>query len=391
MAGVARQSSLRETNLGTVLGRVLAADRPPSRADLAAATGLTRSTVSRLVDELIEHRLVAELDAVGAGTRGRPAVPLVAAPASWVGLGLEVNVRHLAVSLVDLTGTVLATHFEAGEFGESQPEAVLRRLAELGREALAEAPAGLRLARVCLAVPGLVDAARGVLLRAPNLGWGDVAASALVTDALGAGVAVDLANEADCAAALAARDAPGGRLVRSDFLLVSGEVGIGSALVVGGTIASGRHGWAGEIGHVCVDPDGPRCACGARGCLEAFAGERALCEAAGVADRAGLTAALAARDPRARLALAQAGTSLGIALSAALNLLDVSHVVLAGHLGMLADHLLGEVRSEIADRVVAASFAPLDAEAADLGVAPASLGAAYRALEALLREPALAW
>ena len=176
--------------------------------------------------------------------------------------------------------------------------------------------------------------------------------------------------------------------MRSDFLFVSGEVGIGSALVVGGTIASGRHGWAGGIGHVCVDPDGPRCACGARGCLEAFAGERALCEAAGVTDRRELTAALDARDPRALDALAAAAHALRIALSAALNLLDVSRVVLGGHLGTLADHLVTGVRDEVVSRVVAAPFAPPEIEAAALGDAPAALGAAHRALTRLLDAPA---
>ena len=110
----ARQSSLRSLNLATVVRTLYASPTPPSRADLASATGLTRSTVSRLVDELIAHGLVRELDPVFGGMRGRPAVPLAPARGTWLGLGLEVNISHVAARLVDLAGRIVAYRDQVG-------------------------------------------------------------------------------------------------------------------------------------------------------------------------------------------------------------------------------------------------------------------------------------
>ncbi|MFJ6955555.1 sugar kinase, partial [Micromonospora aurantiaca] len=105
-AGAVRQGSLRELNLAVVLRRIAAADRPPSRAGIAADTGLTRATVSAVVDDLIAGRLVAEAEPEPRTGAGRPARGLVLASDGPAGLGLEVNVDYLAACVVDLTGTV---------------------------------------------------------------------------------------------------------------------------------------------------------------------------------------------------------------------------------------------------------------------------------------------
>src|ERR1700754_2106673 len=102
--GPTRQASIREHNLSVVLDAVLQADSPISRAGLATATGLTRATVSALVDDLIGAELVAEVGQSRSGSAGRPATGLVAHPRGPVGIGLEINVDHLAVSAVDLAG-----------------------------------------------------------------------------------------------------------------------------------------------------------------------------------------------------------------------------------------------------------------------------------------------
>src|SRR6185503_13334962 len=102
-----RQQSLREHNLGLVLRRVAGSPLPPSRADVAASTGLTKATVSSLVEELIAGRLVTELDPARRSGAGRPATGLVLRTDNGAaGLGLEINVDNLAACVVDLTGTV---------------------------------------------------------------------------------------------------------------------------------------------------------------------------------------------------------------------------------------------------------------------------------------------
>lgn len=382
-----RQSSLRAANLATVLQNIYAASVPRSRADVAAATGLTRSTVSRLVDELIAQGLVRELDRVFDGQRGRPAVPLGPRGGTFVGLGLEINVRHVAVRLIDLAGAVLGDVYVERDMKSVDPERAVRDVAWLGLGLLHDAPPGARLAGAQLALPGLVDVDEGLLLRAPNLGWRDLLPAPLLRDVLG-DVPVGVGNEADCAAVSMAWAAPGRPSELGDFLYVSGEVGIGSALVTGGDIRTGRHGWAGEIGHVCVDPDGPACGCGARGCLEVYAGQDALLAAAGAGSTDDLLARLSVGDATARRAVSDAARRLGIVLAGALNLLDVSDVILGGHLARIADHLVGGIMAELTARVVAAPFARPTVRTIAHGTEMAALGAAYLALADVIADPA---
>lgn len=383
----ARQASLRSMNLATVLDRVCASTEPPSRADVSAATGLTRSTVSRLVDELVEQHLVSELDPLIVGTRGRPAVPLIPAAGTWVGLGLEINVTHLAARLVDLAGNALGERYVAADLSGS-PREIVERVALLGRELLAAAPDGAILAGVHLAVPGLVEKDEGVVLRAPNLGWWDVRPLGWLTDALGVPLdAAGLGNEADFAAVTVARSAPGRRGDADEFLFVSGEVGVGAAIVRSGDVFSGLHGWAGEIGHICVDPAGPDCACGATGCLERYVGQRALCDAAGVPDRESLAAALDAGEPRAVDAVVRASHHLGIVLAGALNLLDLPRVVLGGHLGAVSEHLLPGVQEELTRRVISSPFSAPALDTVIRDADTAALGAAYASLLGVLNDP----
>ena len=388
-ADAVRQSSLRSLNLATVIQRVFGATQMLSRADIAADTGLTRSTVSRLADDLIAGGLIAESEPHNDGHRGRPAVPLTPAPGTWFALGLEINVGRLSACLIDLTGHVIAEEVRVCDLRDSDVEPVIAEVAEMGRRLLAKPCAGMTLAGVQVALPGLVDVDERVLLRAPNLGWWNVRPSETVAQIVGVDVSlIGVGNEADCAAEAIAWDAPARPSDLGEFLYVSGEVGIGSALVTAGRAMTGRHGWAGEIGHVCVDRAGPVCACGATGCLEAYVGQAALSAAAGTRDTDELIARLHAGDPRALAAVEAAATTLGVVLAGALNLLDVSQVILGGHLGRLAPHLIPGIDAELRRRVVAAPFETLAVTSLPDDRGMACVGAAYLALHRVLNDPA---
>lgn len=385
----ARQSSLRSLNLATVIQRVYGSPAPLSRADVAADTGLTRSTVSRLVDDLVTGGLVQESDPQTDGQRGRPAVPLAPAADTWFALGLEINVGRLAARAVDLTGKTLSEQILEVDLRGSDPETVLGRLGELARGVLDSVEGASAFAGVQVALPGLVDLDAGVLLRAPNLGWWEVAPRPRLAAALDMDpTLIGVGNEADFAAWTIAWDAPGRPSENGEFLYVSGEVGIGSALVTSGKAMVGGHGWAGEIGHVCVDRHGPACACGARGCLEAYVGQAALSSAAGTQDTGELLERLAAGDVRASRAVAEAAETLGVVLAGALNLLDVSRIVLGGHLGRLAPHLIPGIEVELERRVVGAPFEALSVTSVPDDRDMPSLGAAYVALQRVLESPA---
>lgn len=395
----ARQGSLREHNLALVLRHVLDAAgapgsppraAPPSRADVATATGLTRGAVSALVDLLIGARLIAELPPVVTARAGRPAVPLVPAAHTVVGLGAEVNVDYIGVRALDLAGEVLAHRTTAGDFRHSEPARVLALLAGLVGEVRAELPADARVAGMCVALPGLVDRVTGPLRLAPNLGWRDVDVVALLTAHPEVdGLPVRLANEANLAARAEARAGVAG----DSFLYVSGEVGIGAAIVLDGEVFAGRHGWSGELGHTVVDPRGPRCTCGARGCLEQYAGKDALLRAAGrdVEDTVeALRGAAAAGDERTARALRAAGEALGIALANFVNLVDVETIVLGGIYAPLAPWLTDAVVAQLRSRVLATEWADARVGVAAGGERAAMTGAAVVVLRAVADHPA-AW
>lgn len=383
MRAVMRQRSLRAANLALVLETIVASDRP-SRADIAASTGMTRSSVSRLVDELVAGGLVREQAPISGG-RGRPATPLVPARRSVAALGCEIGVNRVVVRAIDLTGEVLVHQDQPLDdrdpvVAHAQAAAMLDRARRLVD--------GVRLVGLGLAVPGLVAEATGEILRAPNLDWQGVRPQPLLADSgLDLGRFV-LVNEADAAATTVAHTAPGRRGDRDEFLYVSGDTGIGSAVVLRGRIAAGGHGWGGELGHLCLDPNGPRCACGATGCLETRAGRGAVLAAAGVRDTDALLAKLAAGDPVAGEAVRAAGRALGVAISGALNLLDVTEVVLGGFLACLGDHVVAPIVSELRARVLSAPIAPATVSIEDGGEWRAATGAAHRVLAGVIADPA---
>jgi len=357
-----------------VLGAVASAGRS-TRAQVAGATGLTRATVSALAEQLIAAGLLDEL-APDRGAPGRPGSPLRLHPGGPGGLGVEVNVDYLAACVVGLDGTVRAQHVESFDARTGSPGATLRRAARLADRARDEA--GIPIAGAGLALPGLVDN-DGVLCRAPNLPqWNGIAAAEVLAALVGR--PVQAGNEANLAA-LAEGDAEGLR----DFVHVSGEVGVGGGVVRNGRLYAGVRGFAGELGHVVVDPSGLPCSCGGTGCLEQYAGLDALLRDAQSADVDDLIGR--AGTPRVGAVLDAAGRALGVALAAAVNLLDVSDIVLGGVYARLAPWLVEPLHEELRRRVVSRDLAPPQVHVSRLGPYAAVRGAAGSVVARTLAAP----
>ncbi|WP_131762094.1 ROK family transcriptional regulator, partial [Actinomadura fibrosa] len=273
-----RHATMRGRNLAVVLEHV-ARHQPVTRARLAELTGFTKTTVSTLVALLENAGLVRDGALVHEGERGRPGVGVSVHGDGAAGLGLEVNVDYLAACVVDLGKKVRYRHVVGAGNRGRDPGAVLAALAALANEAAAAvAEQGLSIAGTAVALPGLLDRESGVVRRAPNLGWTDVP----VTGAFGPAspLPAEYDNEANLAALGELWFGGGARL--GDFVHVSGEIGIGAGIVVGGRVFRGAHGFAGEIGHLVAEPGGPPCSCGGRGCLEQIAGQEAMLRAAGL-------------------------------------------------------------------------------------------------------------
>jgi predicted NBD/HSP70 family sugar kinase len=383
-AAPASQQGMRRANLALVMGTV-AAHGPLSRAQVAVRTGLTRTAVSSLVEELMGAGLLLELGPAPSGRPGRPGSALVVSDEGAAGLGLEVGVDHLGACVADLRGEVRVwVREEAANRGRPAPEVLAELAAVAGRAVERAAELRLRPAAAVLAVPGLVGDVPGTVEHAPNLGWRGVRIPPLGP----AGLPVEVENEAN----LGALAELWSRRTGPDFVHVSAEAGIGAALVIGGRLFRGARGFAGELGHVPVHPEGRPCVCGARGCLEQYAGEAAVLREAGLdavsGDRVGaLAARAAAGEPRVLEALGRAGAALGTALAGAVNLIDPAAVVLGGAYAELGAWLLPRMRRELAERVTVRAWHPGALTASALGRRGPLLGAGLLTVRRIVEDP----
>src|SRR3954467_2252576 len=302
-AGLANQRAVRRHNLGVVL-RHVSNHGPRSRATIALETGLNKTTVSSLVTELIGLDLLVERGLEQRGTVGRPGQVVELSGDGVVALGLEINVDYLAVRALDLTGADRYRGLDVQDNRRVPVASVLDRLAAHASEALEAVQAeGLRPVGATVALPGLVDAARGALLVAPNLGWNDVAVVSELQERMSIPPAPEFPLAADNEANLAALAELWEGTARglSDVLYVSGEIGVGAGIIAGGELFRGAQGFGGEFGHMTLDPDGRPCGCGSRGCLETVAGLEALLQMAGM-DPRGAATTTGSGEPVAELA-----------------------------------------------------------------------------------------
>ena len=249
-----------------------------SRSQLATLTGLNRSTIADLVAELVELGLVVERPTTVATGPGRPSRVVAAQPAGAVVVAIELAVDSIAVATVGLSGHVFNRVRVDRPRGRFSPAETLDDVASLAEPLLGALPEQHRLTGVGVAVVGITRTSDGFVHFAPNLGWRDVPLGELTSARLGFGVPVSVANEADLGALSEHRRGVDAGV--ANLLFVSGEVGIGLGVILGGERRLGAAGYAGEAGHMLVNPAGVRCRCGAVGCWETEAGEEALLRAA---------------------------------------------------------------------------------------------------------------
>ncbi len=381
-------TDVRATNLAVVLGYVRG-NAPCSRADIAASTGLNKATVSSLVGELIARRLLRE---TGMTERriGRPATMIVLDGAPYAAIGLDVTADHLTVIAVDLGGEhLLAWRRAFTGRGATQGRAVAA-IAALARRALARlADQGRHVLGLTVGIGGLVDP-DGMVRVATGLGWRDVALRDALVRALGRPdhpVTVD--NSANLAVLAEHRYGP--YAGTPDLAYLTSDPGVGAGIVAGGRLLRGAGGYAGEIGHLTVDPDGPECGCGRRGCLEAVAGIGALVRRLGGDETAGdlepevaaIVRRARAQEPKALAALHEAGRHLGHGAALLSNLVNPSVVILGGYYVPLAPWIL-PTAGEALDRLVVAPQVPgAGLVASALGHDAAAIGGAAAVLESV--------
>ena len=387
----ARSSAVRRHNLSALL-ELLHVTGPASRSQLGVATGLNRSTVADLVQELAGGGLVIEDGLSARSGPGRPSPVVHVRPTGAVALAVELGVESVAVAAIGLGGHVLdQVRVELPDTSPT-PEETVRQVAGL----VEDLASGARVVGLGVAVPGLVRRLDGFVHIAPNLRWKRVALGSLLAQAVGLPLeSVRVGNEADLGALGEHRRGAGRGY--DHLVFVSGEVGIGAGLVIGGRPMLGTAGYAGEAGHMLVNPAGRRCTCGAVGCWETEAGEAALLRAARVRRRAGVAALdvvlerVAAGDEAAVAAVAATGHWLGVGVGNLVNLLNPEVVVLGGMFQRLHSHLRDPMLRAVRARSLDEIADTVQVVPSQLGTSAQLHGAAEVALASVLADPASKW
>jgi len=397
--GRAAQLGRRGENMGTLLG-LLRTDGPWSRARLAEMSGLSRATVASVVDDLASRGLVVLGDRRADGSPGRPGQSVALDGRGLWGLGLEVGGYQVDGVALDLSGRTVFERRDDVSEGIDDWRGVTARLAGLIDATRAAAiEQGARLLEVQIAVPGMVDSAHGVVVVAPNIGWQGLAVADEVSAHLSEPLPVRVANDANLAAV--AEHAYGTVAGTPDLVVLTGELGVGAGIVVQGQILQGAEGYAGEVGHVQIDPAGRDCSCGRRGCWETMVGFRAVLQAAAVGDdpvrdpavdvevRVDDIARRAAEgDTRTLHALHAVGADLGRGAAWLVNVFNPGALVLGGFFAPLAPYLIEAMRAEMAPRILATGLGGCRVVQSALGFTAASRGGAYLALSSVFSDPA---
>ena len=397
--GLRRTDPDRPRPLADAVLRLIWEEKRISRAEIARLAGLSRSTVSEIINEILPIGMVAEVGE-GPSRGGRRPIVLEFQDDACTILGVEMGATHVAVALTDLRGRVLA--WETREHPvRSDPTGTRQVISALCDVCLADpAATGKPLVGIGIAVPSPVSPANPDQLSAVVLpAWQGRLALEPLADRLGVPLLVD--NDANLGALAEHWWGRGGGVDNLAYIKVA--TGIGSGHVIDGEIYRGSTGVAGEIGHLAIDPHGKPCICGLRGCLVTLVGGDALRDRAGdlLAEYprsvlAGCTftvhdienAALEG-DPLALQVIREAAENLGTAVAGLLNLMNPSAVILGGDLSRLGELILAPLRESVRSRTLVSSVAAAEILVSRLGPRSVAVGAATLVLKAALTDSRL--
>jgi len=353
---------LRDRNRQRVM-EILRMHGQISQADIARATGLSRTTVSTLIAELKEAGLVADVDTRSAHARGgRPGVQLVLRNPAHVVVGIDFGHSHVAIAVADLGHNVLAERrydLDVNREAARALDVAAAMFAEVLSEVAVERSSVLG---VGMGVPGPVDRAHGTAGSATILpGWVGLRIASEMEQRLG--VPVQIENDANLGA-LAELTWGAGRDC-SNFAYIKAATGIGAGIVIDGRLLRGATGTAGEIGHTTLDERGPLCYCGNRGCLETVASGPAIVQLVGPVNGESLTLSqivelASGSDLRCRRAVADAGREIGVAVAGLCNLINPERVIVGGLMSRAGEVLLRPLRESIRRHAVQAAAATVD-------------------------------
>ncbi len=360
----ADQAFVRETNLSLVL-RLIHTQSPVSRAQVAAITGLNKSTVSSLADELLERNLIHEIGSNSGGT-GRPATLLEVNPRAGYIIGVELGVDFVSVAVTDFLGNIIWRRREDADPTEDQ-EKMINQTLRIVKEAMSFGKKkNFHFLGLGLATPGTVNLKEGLLIFAPNLHWRSVPFGRIFAEQTKLRVFVE--NDANAAAI--AEHLFGTARQCQNFVFVFAGVGIGGGLFLNGKLYRGNNGFAGEIGHspIMAEPSQTVCHCGNRGCWETYANQYSIIQRVQArleVKRSSIIPKLMAEqnsplsiplikqaadagDIEAIESFTEAGHAMGQGFAGLINIFNPEKIILGGPLSIAGEYLLPSIKETVA-------------------------------------------
>lgn len=373
-----------------------------TRPELVRATGLSRPTIDKIVEFFMRERIISVTGTLDGSSRGgRRPVVLSLDCSSKVLIGVDFECPRLEVLMTDLASTIIGCKERFYGPGASKEE-ILENLVLDIRELLHEnGRVTGELLGIGFALSGVVDVRSGMSLNIERLkNWNNVPVSQVIGKAIGVPVFID--NDVNLMALaeriLGPAEMPG------NLIYVAQRQGIGAGILIDGQIFRGNFGNAGFVGHTSIDPNGAKCKCGSRGCLELYAGEHAMVELflkklqggpvpdarpAEQVTAAVVYEAAARHDPVAAEVLYEAGSALGIGIANMICILDINHIVLGGKAKNAGDSFIRGVIDSANSRLEPAFLANMQFGYSAVNEHAAALGATLLVLEDVFGAPEL--
>lgn len=371
-----------------------------SRADISKRTGLNRSTVSALVDELISDGLIVE-EGIGTSKGGRKPVILAINKEAGNIIGVDLGVNYILVVLVNLLGEIIREkriNINPRDSVEKNVEALLNLIQEVSNCA----PKTLKgLLGIGIGVPGIVNYEKGLVLMAPNLRWMNVGLKDIVEQRFKVPVFID--NEAN-AGAIGEKWFGLGKKA-TNFVYVSAGIGVGTGIIINDELYRGSSGLAGEMGHMTIDMNGKACSCENLGCWEEYASEKALFrylkdQSASFEKKSKINLnrieqmtvfdvvdAAKSGDPLAVSAFRWVGRHLGVGVAGIINTFNPDLVIIGNTISMAGDIVLEEVKNEVKQRSFITRYSEVSIALSRLNMHACAMGAVSLVMSKVFATP----
>jgi predicted NBD/HSP70 family sugar kinase len=378
MRGIAGEKNLLKRLNRSAILRLVWTEPGISRSAVAERIGITKSTVSQSVAELEEAGWLESGTNDTSTTLGRPTIPLTLASQNFALIGAEIRMHEINVVAVDANGKVIAQQQSNGDYHNvSQAiDHLEHNIRTISKDPKLE---NRTVLGVGIGVPGPVDTTQGLILHTPNLGWKRIAMHAMILERLPEIRNLHVDNDANMA--VFAEYLFGQHKQSADLMYLYIETGIGGGLILNHKLYRGRRGFAGEIGHMTVLPNGTRCSCGNQGCAETLFSVWALLDTYQKETKQKISIEqfiekLEQQDPIAKRIINKAGTYLGIFLGSLANIFDPKLIIIGGKFAQLGNTILEPAEKEIHKRLFGDEFRTVRLEPCAFGTNACAIGAA---------------